>query len=619
VAHHEDDPRWLDAALVASLLAVDPVGLGGACIRAGNGSARAQWLHILRGCLPAHEALRRIPAHVATDRLLGGLDLTATLGAGRAVAQRGLLAEANGSLVVLPMVERFPAATLAHICAVIDTGEIVLERTGLALRTPTRFGVIAFDEGVDDEERPRAELLDRLGFLLDFSGLRIPASETTDGLRDRDDAIAQARACLPAVRIDDPLCQALCVTAMKLGIASIRASLIAVRAACVMAALQGRTVVDETDAAIAARLVLAPRATVLPQPQPEEDSEPEQEQCEPPPEPPESPPSEPPPPEPPNADAPDDPPPDDEQTERSDTLPEELILAAALAAIPKGLLERLRLRASLASRARSDGRAGAVQQSLLRGRPAGARRGEPRAGVRLNLIETLRAAAPWQAIRRATTGARKPRPVEIRRDDFHITRYKHRTQTTTIFVVDASGSSALNRLAEAKGAVELLLADCYVRRDQVAVIAFRGTEAELVLPPTRSLLRAKRSLAGMPGGAGTPLAAAIDTAVALVEQVRRAGQTATLVLLTDGQANVARDGTGGRERGQADALLAAQRIRAAAINTLFIDISPRAQPQAGRLATAMDAHYLLLPYADAATLSGVVKTATATAASRRKA
>ncbi len=612
MVHHEDDPRWLDAALVASLLAVDPVGLGGACIRAGNGSARAQWMHILRGCLPAHEALRRIPPHVATDRLLGGLDLTATLGAGRAVAQRGLLAEANGSLVVLPMVERFPAATLAHICAVIDTGEIVLERNGLALRTPTRFGVIAFDEGVDDEERPRAELLDRLGFLLDFSGLRIHASETTDGLRDRDDAIAQARACLPAVRIDDPLCQALCVTAMKLGIASIRASLIAVRAACVMAALQGRTVVDETDAAIAARLVLAPRATVLPQPQPEEDSEAEQEPSDPPPEP-----AEPPPPEPPDADARDDPPADDDQVERSDRVPEELILAAALAAIPKGLLERLRLKASLASRVRSDGRAGAVQQSLLRGRPAGARRGEPRAGVRLNLIETLRAAAPWQTIRRASIGARKPRPVEIRRDDFHITRYKHRTQTTTIFVVDASGSSALNRLAEAKGAVELLLADCYVRRDQVAVISFRGREAELVLPPTRSLLRAKRSLAGMPGGAGTPLATAIDAAVTLVEQVRRAGQTATLVLLTDGQANVARDGSGGRERAMADALAAAQRIRAAAINTLFIDISPRAQPQASRIASAMDAHYLLLPYADAAALSGVVKTATA--ASRRKA
>jgi magnesium chelatase subunit D len=235
------------------------------------------------------------------------------------------------------------------------------------------------------------------------------------------------------------------------------------------------------------------------------------------------------------------------------------------------------------------------------------RRGDPRAGVRLNLIETLRAAAPWQKLRREQTGDRAPRRVEIRREDFHITRYKQRTQTTTIFVVDASGSSALNRLAEAKGAVELLLADCYVRRDQVAVIAFRGKSAELLLPPTRSLVRAKRSLAGMPGGAGTPLATAIDAAVDLAEQVRRSGQTATVVFLTDGQANVARDGSGGRERAGAEAQAAARRLRAAAITTLFIDISPRAQPQAGRLAAEMAAHYLPLPYADAAKLSSAVK------------
>ena len=154
------------------------------------------------------------------------------------------------------------------------------------------------------------------------------------------------------------------------------------------------------------------------------------------------------------------------------------------------------------------------------------------------MIETLRAAAPWQKLRQREAAKLALQPLQsslgqapsrqriyVRREDFHVTRFKQVGQTTTLFVVDASGSSALNRLAEAKGAVELLLADCYVRRDRVSVLAFRGKTAELLLPPTRSLARAKRSLAGLPGGGGTPLATAIDAACELANQIRRRGET----------------------------------------------------------------------------------------------
>ena len=136
--------------------------------------------------------------------------------------------------------------------------------------------------------------------------------------------------------------------------------------------------------------------------------------------------------------------------------------------------------------------------ALAAGRPASGA-GSPRPARRLNLVETLRAAAPWQPMRRRERGGAGAARVEVRPDDFRVTRFKQRTRTTTIFVVDASGSAALNRLAEAKGAVELVLADCYVRRDHVALLAFRGRGAELLLPPTRSLVRAKRSLAGLAG------------------------------------------------------------------------------------------------------------------------
>jgi len=271
-----------------------------------------------------------------------------------------------------------------------------------------------------------------------------------------------------------------------------------------------------------------------------------------------------------------------------------------------------RLKAERAGReaARAMGKAGAQQKSGLHGRPVGARRGEPQAGQRLNVVETLRAAAPWQKLRRQAAGEQAAGRIEVRADDFHVTRLRPKRQSTTIFAVDASGSSALNRLAEAKGAVELLLADCYVRRDQVAVIAFRGRSAELLLPATRSLVRAKRALAGLPGGGGTPLAAAIDAATGLADTARRRGESPLVVLLTDGRANVALDGTGGRARAEADALQAATRLRLAGLPVLLIDTSPLPSAQAARLAQQMLATYLPLPQAGAQAVSRAVLAAT---------
>jgi magnesium chelatase subunit D len=216
----------------------------------------------------------------------------------------------------------------------------------------------------------------------------------------------------------------------------------------------------------------------------------------------------------------------------------------------------------------------------------------------------LRAAAPWQPLRRGEGGGAR---LAIRRDDLRVTRFKRRTETTTVFVVDASGSAAFHRLAEAKGAVELLLADCYVRRDRVALLAFRGAGADLLLPPTRSLTRAKRSLASLPGGGGTPLAAAIDAARDVADGVVRAGGAAILVFFTDGRANVGRDGRGGREQAAADAKASAERLRSGAATILFIDTSPRPHEAAASLASAMGARYLPLPSADSATLSGLVR------------
>ena len=629
--------RWTDATLAAALFAVDPAGVVGVSLRAHAGPVRDRWLAILRQWLPYAVPLRRLPLHITDGRLLGGLDLAATLRVGRPVAERGILVDADGGVLVIAMAERLEPSTAARLGATLDSGEVVLERDGIALRTPTRLGVVALDEGIAEDERPPPALLDRLAFHLDLAPISIKdAGEPLFGPEE----VAAARALMPSVRIGDRFLEALCGASLALGIDSIRAPLLALRVARAAAALAGRDEVTDEDAAAAARLVFSPRATVLPAPE-EEDQEQE------------APPPEPPPDTPPDEDR-------DESTNIDKPL-SDLVLAAAAAAIPDDLLARLRLAGGGMSRIRSSGKAGELKHSARRGRPIGTRRGELRSGARLNVVETLRAAAPWQPLRRrergearakeqaeatqASAGLRENQPaeshpaeaahpsgnpsgkahppeapastqsgkdhlptrVEVRRDDFRIMRFKQRTETTTIFAVDASGSSALHRLAEAKGAVELLLADCYVRRDRVALIAFRGQGAELLLPPTNSLVRAKRSLAGLPGGGGTPLASGIDAAVSLADVVRRKGQTPILILMTDGKGNIARDGTPGRPRAEEEALAAARLVRATRLTALLVDTSPRPNQAAQRLANEMNAHYLPLPYADAASLSRVVR------------
>ena len=567
---------WSDAVAAALMSAIDPVGCG-VLVRSCAGPVRERWLAILKAALPTESPLKHCPVSIADARLLGGLDLDATLRSGRPVAARGLLADADGGIIVLAMAERMPSSTTAHVTATMDTGMSLVERDGLSLQMQARFGVIAFDEGIDDEVAPAA-LRDRLAVHLDLDA--IGWRETDDLTVDALD-IADVRANLVSIQASPDQIEALCNVAAALGIASLRAPMQALRVARAAAALAGHEVIEADDIALAARLVFAPRATVMPPSQPDDSPPPEQ-------------------PEPPDDPGENN---NDDEIPNIDRALDEVILAAAQAAIPPDVLALLR--AGAMTRGRGAGKSGALQKSKMRGRPTGTRRGDLRGGAKLNLIETLRAAAPWQPLRRRENG--NTSRVIVRPDDFRVTRFKQRSETATIFVVDASGSAALHRLAEAKGAVELLLADCYIRRDQVALIAFRGTLAEIILPPTRSLARAKRSLAGLPGGGGTPLASGLDAAFALADSVKRKGQTPSVIVLTDGRANIARDGAPGRPKAEADATAAAKAFAAAGFASVLVDTSQRPGPSGAQLAKDMGARYLPLPHADASVLAKAVK------------
>ena len=633
-------PLGQDEALAAALLAIDPVGLGGACLRAAAGPWRHAWLDRLQALLPAGTPLRRLPHGASDSALLGGLDLAATLSRGQPVLQPGLLSQANGGLLLLAMAERASADTAAKLASVLDTRQLHVQRDAMAHSQSVQLGVVALDEGLSDDETLPPALQDRLAFwlqppepasseqeaLLQAADLEEP--QHTQAAHAQAEQVQAARARLAQLPgLDERQLKALCATALALGIESMRPPLLAARAARAAAALAGAAAVEDEHASLAARLVLAPRATRLPAPDTTDptDSADQEDAPEPntQPDPQPDPPHDPPPAPQEQAREQDSQPdesqesdePEDRDERPSDEQLQEMMIAAASASLSPGLLAALRAGQQARQNAGAGGKAGSAHKNLRRGRPLGAVRGELRGGARLSLLATLRAAAPWQAIRKRgaapAAASTESRRIAVRREDFHIMRYKQQRSTTTVFVVDASGSAALHRLAEAKGAVELLLADCYVRRDRVALIAFRGSRADLLLAPTRSLARAKRSLAGLPGGGGTPLAAALDAAHALAQQIARSGDTPVLVLLTDGRANIARDGSPGRARASEDALAAARPFAAGSMSCLLIDTSPQPQPSAQALAQAMRAHYVPLPHADAQGLSQAVRLAQA--------
>ncbi len=451
---------WADACLAGRLMAIDP-GLG-IVLRAAPGPVLDHWLAALAAHLPTRTPFRRMPAGTPEGRLLGGLDLTATLANGRPIASRGLLADTDGGVLVVVAAERLDPGTASHLGRTLDTGVVRTERDGVTADSPARLGLVALDDGREPDERPPDALTDRLALRLDLSAL---SHRDCGPVPDEADRLAQARDRLTKVVAGDDAVEALCEAAAALGIGGLRAPLLAVKAARAAAALAGRTRVAPEDLAVAGRLVLGPRATAVPsqsetaEPPPAESGGSSNEPAG----------------DPGLGDVPEvsrsgEPPKEQEGDARGHL--EAAAVEAARAVLPSDLLAAA---ASGSAPARTPGGAGARRgagiQAGRTGRAVGTRRGEPGRGARLDVLATLRAAAPWQGLRGRVADSR----IQIRRDDFRVKRHEERRRTTTIFAVDASGSAALGRLAEAKGAVELLLAQCYIRRDDVALIAFRGT------------------------------------------------------------------------------------------------------------------------------------------------
>lgn len=552
---------WERATLALRLLAADPAGLGGLWLRARSGPVRDRFVAGLEA-LPL--PVRKIHTGIADEQLYGGVDLSATLGAGKVVWQSGLLA--RPAAIVLPMAERCSPGLAARLALALEEGQ------GHCL--------VALDEGAEPDEALPHALAERLALHLDLDavayGETVPLSIE----------IPRVPPDVASVRAPDSAVRDLTAIALRLGIDSLRPPLFALRAAKAHAALDGRPEVTTDDLGLAAALVLGPRATQAPEAAGEPDDAPP------------PPPSEPP-------DAPEDS--SDAQGEDDLRLPEEILLEAAAATLPRDLLERLAAGRAACTQAGTSG-TGAGKKGNRRGRPLPSRPGKLDGESHVDMIATLRAAAPWQPVRRvqAKGHATEAQRLHVRPPDIRTKRYQEQSDRLLIFVVDASGSAAMTRLAEAKGAVELLLGEAYARRDHVALVAFRGEGAEVLLPPTRSLVQTKRRLAALPGGGGTPLAAGLKAALDLARTAQGRGMTPTVAVLTDGRANIALDGSANRAAAAADATQLARAIRGLGLPGLVIDVSPRPQPALKTLAAEMSAPYLALPRADAKRLSTAV-------------